>query len=145
MKALLIYTFLVILLFAGADATRIIGSPNAQPVEQNLVVEEIDIQTNATGYFSEQTDSTITGELVGIAWDKGNFTAVGNVSLNATTPARVRIDYFNLSDGSAFRLPGVKLQGSTDEYGTYNLFSRLWVNLTGAQAWGKATLYIFWR
>jgi hypothetical protein len=145
MKAFLIYALLVTLLLTGADATRIMGNPNAQSVEPNLVVERIDIQANATGYFSEQTESTITGELVGIAWDKGNFTGVGTTTLKAALPAAVQIDSFNLSTGSAFRLPGIKLQGSTDEYGTYNLFSPLWVNMTGGQSWGKATLYIFWR
>ena len=145
MKAILILVLLAVLFLSSADATKIMGNPNAQSIEPNLNVEQIDIQTNAAGAFAGETDSTITGELMGIAWDKGNFTAVGTTTIKTALPQAVQIDTFNLSTASAFRLPGIKLQGSTDVYGTYNLFSRVWVNMTGAQAWGKATLYILWR
>jgi len=135
----------VLMVISVSHGTQILGSPSAMPIEEDLKVEQIDIQADATGVFSEQTNNKIIGELAGIAWDKGNFTGVGTVTLKTALPAGVQIDTFNLSSGSAFRMPGLKLQGSTDEYIPYSLFSKLWVNMTGAQANGSATIYIIWR
>ena len=145
MKALIIFTLLVSALLFSADAALIIGSHSSQPVTQDVKVERIGIQANATGYFALETDSTIIGQLMGIAWDKGNFSGVGTTTIKTVLPSAVQLDSFNLSTASGFRAEGLKLQGSTDEYIPYTLFSRIWINGTGVQNRGSATLYLIWR
>lgn len=141
----LLTIILLISLLTMADGTRLMGTPNAQSVENNIKVEQIDIQANAAGASTARSDSTITGELIGVSWDKGNFTGVGTATIKTSLPLAFQIDSFNMSLGPGFRLPGVKLQGSTDEYVPYNLFSQIWVNTTGVQAWGHGMVYIIWR
>jgi hypothetical protein len=140
---LLLILFILAVILNPSQGTLIIGSPSAQPVDTR--VERIAIQANGTGGFVIETDNKIIGQLVGIAWDKGNFTGAGTITIKTVLPSAVQIDTFNISPASGFRVPGLKLQGSADGYTLYTLFSRLWINGTGLQNLGSATLYLIWR
>jgi len=141
--AFLILFFLMVLLFPS-QATQIIGFPSAQPVTQDLRVERIDLQADASGNFHQQTPSPLIGELHSIAYVNGNFTGSGTVSIETATPSGWVIDSYNLSTGNALRFPGGLVYGSADYYVPYYLFSKVWINMTLMQANRSATIYLMW-
>lgn len=102
----------------------------------------IHIQTDAGGNFSEQTPKVI-GEILGIQYVKGNITAAGTIVVKDSYA--IQIDSYNVSTGNAYRLPGLKIQGSTDAYEKITPAGKLWVNMTSQQANKTATVKIVYR
>lgn len=110
----------------------------AEYIKQAIFVEEIDVQADENGSFSERS-STMIGELKAVYLVNGNYTAAPGVYfLNYSLPGNTTIDSYNLSTvtDSAIRAPRI------DYNSTYPLFGRLWLNITQGMEWGQATVYL---
>lgn len=110
----------------------------AEYIKQAIYSEEISIQADAGGNFSERT-STLIGELKAVYLVNGNYTsAPGVYFLNYSLPGNTTIDSYNLSNvtDSTIRAPRI------DYNSTYPLFGRLWLNITEGMEWGQATVYL---
>lgn len=102
----------------------------------------IHIQTDAGGNFSEQT-SKVVGEILAIQYVKGNITAAGTIVIKDAQG--IQLDSYNVSTGNAYRLPGIKILGSTDAYEKITPAGKLWANMTSQQANKTATVKIVYR
>jgi len=110
---------------------------------QGYKVEKVDIQNSGTGAFSGTTGE-LYGELLGLVYAKGNFTA-GTNTITVKDAFLQTIDSYNVTAGNSTRVPGVKIGASTDAYSGYPLMGALTVSTTGGTAWKAATVYIIYR
>jgi len=109
-----------------------------------LAIETVSVTlvTDHSGNASEQT-RLVAGEVVGLRYLNGNFTAEGNLTIQ--DDCGLLIDGYNLSSGDIYRLPGLQYENSTDAWGPYALFSNLWLNMTLQQDNKTATVLILYR
>jgi hypothetical protein len=106
-------------------------------------VTQVNVHANATGYYSGTAN--VFGELLGILYDKGNFTGAGTIVTTMTKPSGVAVDTYNVSPGSAYREPGTKFLTSTDAWSHLSIIAPLTVSMTSGQANGGATVYFIYR
>lgn len=102
----------------------------------------VTLTTDGGGNASKET-RLIQGELLGLEYLNGNFTAGGLVSIK--DPHGVLLDIYNLSSGSSYRAPGIKYANSSDAWRPYAISSKLWLNMTGQQHNKTATVKIIYR
>lgn len=138
---LLLFILLAVSCILQASASSYAGLP-ADMQRQAVFVEQMDLQANSAGTFAVQSDRSMFGDLKAVIYVNGNYTHVGVASLKYGLPGNTVIDSYNITTGTATRAPRIKVAGSTDAYAEYPLFGKLWMNITGGQAWGKATAYI---
>jgi hypothetical protein len=135
MKIVHIYLVTVALLMLSlANASPYFGYAQEQN-RQAIFADQIDIRADGGGNVCEQTP-ILTGDLRAVVIENGNFTGIGNYTLNYTMPRNVTLDTYNLSSGNTIRAPRI------DYNSTYPLFGKLWLNITGGEAWAQATAYI---
>jgi len=120
----------------------LISVVSAQTLAPPPAVQAITLQTNATGYASEET-RLMVGEVLGLEFINGNFTARGIITIKDTRG--VQLDSYNVSNGTACRLPGIKILGSSDAWGPYVVSSPLWLNMSGQEANKTAKVLIVCR
>jgi hypothetical protein len=137
-----IILFMAILFVMQANASSYFGLPGSEDSRQAIFVEKIEIQADKDGTFHEPTDNPLIGNLKAVILENGNYTHIGTYNLNYSIPGNISLDSYNISSGSTTRAPLIKVAGSTDSYSSYPLFGKLWLNITGGQAWGQATAYI---
>jgi hypothetical protein len=130
--------FIAILMLMQIAAVGNAALP-ADYIKQAIYVEEISIQADENGTYSEETPKLI-GELKAIYLVNGNYTGASGVYfLNYSAPGNVSLDSYNLSNvTSTIRAPRI------DYNSTYPLFGSLWFNITEGMDWGQATAYIIY-
>lgn len=127
---------LLVLMFIAAVGSAALP---AEYIKQAIYVEEIAIQADENGSYSEETPKLI-GDLKAIYLVNGNYTAAPGVyTLNYSAPGNVSLDSYNLSNVTGYiRAPRI------DYNSTYPLFGSLWFNITEGMEWGQATVYIIY-
>jgi hypothetical protein len=124
----------------------------AKQIYDPVMVEVITVVTDASGNASVKSGTFINGEILKVAYDKGNVDQATTVVLTAFTPlaatVREQIDSYNVNTASVNRYPQAAVLGAAagdNKWCKFAINDFLLAVVSSGAASKTFTVYVFYR